>query len=334
MLDIRRDPIVGAWVLVRDLVDVTPSYQPLEDNPSATCIYCAGNERRTPVAIYEIKDQADDQWRVRVVPHQNPRLQIEVDYKLEGVGFYDTVSRTGAHEMIIETPEHGIHICQLPLEQIVWIIRTYQMRLEDLRKDKRIRYVLLFKRREYRLSDPTSGHCISQILGIPAMPLRIKTELETARRFFSYKERCLFCDIIDQELHNRARFVAENESMIAFCPFAARFPFEVWIMPKEHQHDFCLMDSTQIYDLSVMIKKILGTLKTVLNNPPYDYILHTSPNPIPHRGYWRTLYEDYHWRIEIIPRLFNDLGFEYSTGFYINNTSPEAAAEALRTKLI
>ncbi|RMH68858.1 MAG: hypothetical protein D6675_14590 [Gemmatimonadetes bacterium] len=329
MLDIRRDPIVGAWVLVRDLVDVSPTYPPVQTGESTHCRYCQGHEGRLAPAIHTVTDEAGN-WRVRVVPHPQPRLVDTLDYKLEGVGFYDTVSGTGSHEVIVESPEHGVELSQMPLAHVEQVIEVYRQRLHALRENDYVRYALLFKKYLPRPQESTSGHSIAEILAIPATPLRIKHELDTAKQFFAFKERCQFCDIIDQEMQFRERVVDENGSMIAICPFASRFPFEVWILPKEHQHDFTLLTAAQIRDLAVLLQGILRLFQHVLNSPPYTYVLHTSPNLIPHRGYWKTLSDDYHWRLEITPKLFDDVGFEYSTGFYINHTPPEVAAQALR----
>ncbi|MEK6558277.1 MAG: galactose-1-phosphate uridylyltransferase, partial [Candidatus Margulisiibacteriota bacterium] len=164
-------------------------------------------------------------------------------------------------------------------------------------------------------------------------PWNIKVELEAARTHFLRKERCLFCDVIKQEFMTRERMVAENSDYVSFTPFASRFPFEVTIAPKKHACRFSDMSDESFGHLAFILKDVLTRLKVTLNDPAYNIILHTAPNIVGRPGmadYWTSIELDYHWHLQIMPRLTKVAGFEWGTGFYINPTPPEEAAEFLR----
>ncbi|MBU1653154.1 galactose-1-phosphate uridylyltransferase, partial [bacterium] len=208
----------------------------------------------------------------------------------------------------------------------------YQMRLEDLKNDLRFRYVLIFKNQGVTAGASLS-HPHTQIIATPVTPHTVSMELESARRHYEVKERCLFCDIITQEVQNETRVISEIDGMVSLAPFASRFPFEVMVAPQEHSHDFTELDDDGLMAIAKCLKDILQRLRSALNNPPYNFVLHTSPNTHSktRRGnYWQTLEADYHWHFEIIPRLVRTAGFEWGTGFYINPTPPEDAAHYLR----
>ncbi|MBM3325299.1 MAG: hypothetical protein FJY66_06485 [Calditrichaeota bacterium] len=212
------------------------------------------------------------------------------------------------------------------------VLRAYRERLADLERDLRFRYVLIFK--NYGLSAGASlSHPHTQLIATPITPRTVAIELESAREHYSIKERCLFCDIISQEMEQDKRVVSTDEGYLVSTPFASRFPFELLISPIEHQHDFGQLSDVHLNRLAVVLKRTLSQLKQALNDPPYNFIVHTSPNMLARGrrpGHWQTLPYDYHWHIEIFPRLTRMAGFEWGTGFYINPTPPEDAARFLR----
>ncbi|MEW6171406.1 MAG: galactose-1-phosphate uridylyltransferase, partial [Candidatus Omnitrophota bacterium] len=169
-----------------------------------------------------------------------------------------------------------------------------------------------------------------QLIATPVTPKRVKEELEGSKRYFDYHERCIFCDLIKQELEQKDRLILDIDGFIAIAPFASRFPFEVWILPKDHSCDFIKLTPDHRKYLATVIKKILLKLKVGLKDPPYNYILHTAPFRRPKGGYWKTIDQDFHWHIEIMPRLTRVAGFEWGTGFYICPLPPENAAKFLR----
>ena len=143
--------------------------------------------------------------------------------------------------------------------------------------------------------------------------------------YFNYKDRCVFCDILTQELNDKERIIEENKDFIAFCPFVSRFPYEMWIMPKKHESHFINITKEEVRPLGTILKNTLGKLKKLLNDPPYNYIIHTSPINGFEKDY-------YHWHIEIMPKLVNVAGFEWGSGFYVNPVPPEIAAKNLSGK--
>lgn len=339
MPELRKDPVIGRWVIISTERARRPTdFKPLtEDIPEGPCSFCKGNESQTPPEIFAIRDHpakpnAPD-WRVRVVHDIAPVLRIEGELGRRGKGMYDVMNGVGAHEVIIETPDHIANICDLEERQIADVISSYISRLKDLEKDSRFKYVLLFKNYGRAAGGGRIKHSRSQLIATPVTPKRVKEELAGARRYFEYKERCIFCDIILQEKASGERVVMESDGIVAIAPFASRFPFELWLLPKEHNCDFSRLSKDKFIPLAKVLKTVLLKLKLALNDPPYNYIIHTAPFRRITRaksGYWKTINEDFHWHIELIPQLTRVAGFEWGSGFYINPTPPEEAAKYLR----
>jgi UDPglucose--hexose-1-phosphate uridylyltransferase len=228
----------------------------------------------------------------------------------------------GAHEVVIETPRHEETLTTLPLKNVVNVLLAYRERIIDLRRDQRLRYVLVFKNHGVA-AGASLEHSHSQIIALPIVPKRVSEEIEGAKTYFNYKDRCVFCDIIRQELQQKRRIITENKSFLSIAPFASRFPFETWILPKTHYPSFEHMDSSQHEQAAQILSDTLRRMNRVLADPPYNYIIHTSSSP-------EVDAEHYHWHFEIMPKLTKVAGFEWGTGFYINPTLPEEAAEYMR----
>lgn len=335
MPELRKDPIVNRWVIIATERAKRPTdfAAEEEDISSVGCPFCPGAEEKTPPEIFAFRkpDTKPDTpgWQVRVVSNKFPALRIEGEMDKMGVGIYDRMNGIGAHEVIIENPDHNKKLEQLEIEDLTRVFEAYKERLIDLKKDHRFRYILLFKN-EGKKAGASLSHPHSQLIAVPVTPKRIREKLLGAQHYYEYKDRCIFCDIVREELSQKVRLVYENSSFISFCPFASRFPFEIWVMPKYHSSDFDETPANQISIFAEMMKVTLSKLTTALGNPAYNYILNTGPVRWRRRGYWTTLEQDYHWHIEIIPRLTNIAGFEWGTGFYINPTIPEEAAAFLQ----
>ncbi|TRZ49497.1 galactose-1-phosphate uridylyltransferase [bacterium] len=337
MPELRKDPVIGRWVIIaterakRPDQFSSPAQEARQEKP---CPFCEGNESQTPPEIYAIRPRHTPQnsrgWDVRVVPSISPFLRIEGDLERRGSGLYDVMNGIGAHEIIIETNEHIGNMADLSEEQISKVITAYIDRITDLEKDRRFKYVLVFKNYGWTAGGGRVQHSRSQLIATPVNPKRVKEELVGARQYYEYHERCIFCDLIKQEMAFQERLILDIDGFIAITPFAARFPFEVWILPKKHSCDFTNLDISQRLDLGRIIKKTLAKLKKGLNDPPYNYVLHTAPFRRPKLGYWKSIDYDYHWHIEIMPRLTRVAGFEWGTGFYICPLPPEDAAKFLR----
>jgi UDPglucose--hexose-1-phosphate uridylyltransferase len=259
-----------------------------------------------------------------------PFLRIEGELERRGKGLYDIMNGIGAHEIVIETNQHIANMADLNDDQIARVFTAYIDRILDLEKDPRFKYCLVFKNYGWSAGAGKIKHSRSQIIATPVNPKRVKEELVGARQYFENHERCIFCDLIRQEIQQKDRLIFDSEGFIAIVPFASRFPFEVWILPKKHSCDFVTLSMDERKGLARILKQVLLKLKVGLNDPPYNYIVHTAPFRRQKLGYWKTIGEDYHWHLEITPRLTKVAGFEWGTGFYICPVTPEAAAKFLR----
>lgn len=336
MPELRKDPVIGRWVIIATERAKRPEDFKVEKEklPQESCPFCEGHEQQTPPEIFAVRrsqskaNQAG--WDVRIVPSISPLLNREGQLGRRARGMYDLMNNVGVHEIVIETPKHIANIADLEEEQIAKVIDCYVERFLQIEQDKRFKYLLMFKNYGRSAGGGHLEHSRSQLIATPVNPKRVKEELVGARKYYEYKERCVFCDIIKQELEQKERLIIDIDGIIAISPFASRFPFEVWILPKEHCCDFSSIKPEHRRDLAGIIKKVMLKLKVALNDPPFNYILHTAPFRRAKAGYWKTVGYDYHWHIEIMPRLTRVAGFEWGTGFYLNPTSPEAAAKILR----
>lgn len=338
MPELRKDPIIGRWVIIATERAKRPdqfSSQAQEGPDEKSCPFCEGKESETPPEIYAVRPRHTPPntpgWELRVVPSVAPFLRIEGELDRRGKGLYDLMNGIGAHEVIIETNAHTGNMADLSEDQIAKVITCYIDRIVDLEKDRRFKYVLVFKNHGWTAGGGKVRHSRSQLIATPVNPKRVKEELVGARQYYDYHERCVFCDMLKQEVDSGDRLILDSGGFVAITPFAARFPFEIWILPKKHSCDVTNLDAKERLDFALMLKKILLKLKIGLNDPPYNYVLHTAPFRHPGKaGYWRSIDYDFHWHIEIIPRLTRVAGFEWGTGFYICPLPPEDAAKFLR----
>ncbi len=328
MPELRRDPIIGRWVIIASERGKRPYDFVTEKDKTkgGFCPLCPGNENTTPpeVLVYgrPSHDPNGPHWQLRVVPNKYPALIIEGDLDKRGEGIYDKMNGIGAHEVIIESPNHHETLSSMSVEQLALVFRAYKDRLIDLARDQRFKYIIVFKNFG-KAAGASLEHSHSQLIALPIVPQIIQEELYGCQRYFDYKERCVFCDIIRQERSQQLRLVAENDDFITICPFAPRSPFEMWVLPKRHQSRFISLDDGQLYQLAVLFSSTMKKLDRVLPNVPYNYMLHTAPLRDAHL-------EHYHWHIEIMPKVSTVAGFEWGTGFHINTVPPEEAAAILQ----
>jgi len=328
MPELRKDPIIGRWVIIATERAKRPTdFKTEPREPSGSfCPFCEGNEDKTPPEILAYREPGTEGnkpgWRLRVVPNKFPALQIEGDLDKRGVGLYDRMNGVGAHEVIIETPEHHLTITELETAQIADILWAYRDRLSDLKRDTRFNFGMVFKN-VGKVAGASLEHTHSQIIVLPTAPRTVVDEMRGGKTYYDYRGRCIFCDIVRQEIESGDRMVLDGERFIAYEPYAARFPFETWILPKFHASHYEHIDRPAAEELAYCLKTALLKIEKSLNMPAYNYIIHTTPFDHDHA-------EHYHWHIEIIPRLTKVAGFEWGTGFYINPVPPETAAEFLR----
>ncbi len=328
MPELRKEPVSGRWVIVATERAARPT--DFETNPqiikSSFCPFCEGNEDKTPPEILAYRDNGampnTGGWRVRVVPNKFPALQAEGECIEREEGIYDMMNGIGAHEVIIESPRHIQSLTSLDNENVEEVLLCYRDRLVDLKRDKRFVYGLLFKNVGFS-AGASLEHTHSQLIVTPIVPPLVANEIANAKAFYKHTERCLFCDMIQQEIETDKRIVLSTDNFVVFAPFASRFPFETWILPKKHESNFENLQGDEAKELAYVLKSVLTRLEAALDFPPYNYIIHSAPFNVTESEY-------FHWHIEIIPRLTNIAGFEWGTGFYINPTPPEEAAELLR----
>ncbi len=338
MADLRRDPITGRWVIISTERGNRPTELPSvpREPSSPNCPLCPGNEARTPPEIWADRDGSSapntSGWRVRIVANKFPALRVEGNLDREGFGMYDRMNGIGAHEVIIETPDHDKTLRELDVEHVESVLRGYHIRMMDLKRDRRLRYILIFKN-EGSEAGASLPHPHSQLIALPITPKRVKEELTGALEYFKYRERCIFCDMIREELRDGGRVILETPDVVVFCPFASRFPFELCLIPKVHEADFARLPIGALGGIAAALKTALEKLAAILDNPQYNFVLHTAPARIVGLDPMSPLDEDYHWHLEIMPRLTKVAGFEWGSGVYINPTPPEAAARALRDGL-
>jgi UDPglucose--hexose-1-phosphate uridylyltransferase len=337
MSELRKDPILDRWVIIAAERGRRPSdFKPEPPAPPpAACPFCAGNEEKTPAEVYAVREGSlpnTPGWEVRVVPNKFPALSFEGDVTHHGVGLLDRMTGVGAHEVVIEAPEHGFRFEAAPLDHMLKLIGTFRQRLTDLRQDKRFRHMIVF-RNWGDAAGASLSHPHSQIIALSVVPDLVKQKLRAARAHFRHKERCIFCDLIEQEVALPDRVIFQNEHCVVLSPFAARFPFEAQVYPRRHSYDFTLMTHEEQVGFIEGLQFVLQRYVSELSDPPYNLMVQTAPNPVPRPGrpeYWGTLEFDFHWHVELIPRLTKMAGFEWGTGFFINPVAPEEAARFLR----
>jgi UDPglucose--hexose-1-phosphate uridylyltransferase len=326
MADLRKDPVTGRWVIISTERQKRPTDFHIETvtikKGDELCPFCQGHEDKTPPEILSYRN--GNGWDVRVVPNKYPALRVEGNLDREGEGLFDRMNGIGAHEVIIETPSHDQTLATMTEAAIAKVFWAWRERVLDLKKDTRLRHIVIFKNHGAS-AGASLEHAHSQLIALPIVPRELKEELFGAKRHFQLRERCVFCDIARQELKTGARVIAESSDFAAIAPYAPRFPFETWLIPKQHRSRFEDATPGEFASLARMLKEILQRMNAALLTPPYNLIVHSSP-----------LHEEagtnefYHWHVEIMPKLTRVAGFEWGTGFYINPTGPEEAAEVLR----
>ncbi len=328
MPQLRKDPILGRWVIISTERGRRPSdFAAIpEERKGGFCPFCSGNEDKTPpeILVYG-RDGGEPNtpgWTLRVVPNKFPALQVEGELERRGVGIFDMMNGIGAHEVIVETRDHEQTLADLTPEEVRDVLRAYVTRITDLKQDIRFRYILIFKNHGVA-AGASLEHTHSQLIATPIVPKRVMEEMAGAQKYYEYKERCVFCDMIRQELENGERIVLENEAFIALEPFAPRFPFETWILPKAHRSHFEHCTEEGLSSFAEILKETLQRINKALKSPPYNYIIHTTPVYVAES-------QSYHWHLELMPKLTKVAGFEWGSGFYINPTAPEDAAKYLR----
>jgi UDPglucose--hexose-1-phosphate uridylyltransferase len=320
-MEIRRDPITQSWVVLgqRDA--------PEESAPA--CPFDAGTAEKQPAILTW---PAEGAWQVRVLPHPDPLYRIEGEPGRSAEGMYDKMGATGAHEVVVETPHHDKRMSQLSDEEIERVLWVWASRIADLKKDARFKYVAVFKN-QGAMAGAEWSHAHSQITGTIFVPRRIKYELSSASEWYRERERCIFCDVVRQDEKQGKRIVDVQGEYYALCPYSSRVPYEIWLLHRRHNHLFEQpRPGSNRRHLAALLGRVLRRLEKVA--PAFHLVLHTAPNTRNKKGelagYWKTLSEDFHWHIEILPILEKRSKSYSIKEVYFNAVLPEQAAEQLR----
>jgi len=328
MPELRKDPIIGRWVIIATERGKRPHDFVIEEEvvKGGFCPFCPGNEHTTPPEIFAYRDPGTapntSGWTLRVVHNKFPALILQGDLERQGEGMFDKMAGIGTHEVIIENPDHLTTLTTISLDGFMGVLTAYRDRIKTLAEDPRFKYVLIFKNMG-RAAGASLEHSHSQLIGLPIVPELVMEELNGRKFYYNWKERCVFCDMIRQELQQKVRVVLENRDFVAICPFAPRSPFEVWILPKMHYSSYIHLPEESFRLLAEIFSETLQRLEKSLGKAPYNFILHIAPIRETELPY-------YHWHFEIMPKLTLMAGFEWGSGFFINPTPPEAAAQYLR----
>jgi UDPglucose--hexose-1-phosphate uridylyltransferase len=329
MPELRKDPTVGRWVIIATERVRRPSdfVLPRVERRGGPCALCAGRERETPPEVLAYRADAHAApdtpgWRVRVVPNKFPALRIEGPLERRGHGLYDVMNGVGAHEVIVESPAHDASLAHLAPDAVEEVLVAYRDRIVDLKRDERFRSVLVFKNH-----GPQAGasleHPHSQLIATPIVPLVVADELRSARTYHDYRERCLFCDILQQESDEENRVVAESEHVVAIVPFAARTPFETWLLPRRHLASYEHVTAGERRDLARILCTVLQRIHGLVGEAPVGFVLHSAP-------FGEGDVSFFHWHWELTPAVAIPDFQPEGSGFPVNPLPPEDAARLLR----
>jgi UDPglucose--hexose-1-phosphate uridylyltransferase len=340
MPQLRKDLLNGRWVIIASERSKRPDdFRPQQgqaekrvDN-KGFCPFCEGNESKTPPEVFSLRKAGTLKdtpgWRVRVVPNKFPALERGTPPPKPNKGFFQSMPGVGVHEVVIETPDHEKELGDLALPRIREVLFVFQERIQNIEEELQYQYVQVFKNKG-KEAGASLSHPHSQIVATPIVPKRIKEELYSTERLFTRSQECFFCQIIKEEGENKERLVYKNSHFCVIAPFASRFPFELVLYPLRHSPHYSSLSSDEFKSLAHALKTVLLKLKSVLSDPPYNFIIHQSPNLNLSQKKWPSIENSYHWHMEITPVLTQVAGFELGTGFYINPVPPEAAAGYLR----
>lgn len=323
-MELRKDPITRSWVITGDdVAEPTPC--------TGECPFCSGAQSLQVVSTLPGFDGSP--WSARAVVHPQALYRIEGEPARRADGLYDRMGSVGAHEVLLENPRHDGHLWNASDAEVEQFLRLIAQRIQDLKRDSRFKYVSIFKNH-----GPSAGqefeHPTSQLTATTFVPRRVLYELRAGRDYFENKERCVFCDILAQEERQQLRILEIRGDYVAFGPYAPRVPYETWILPRSHEASFERAGSSRVgnlADLAALLRRTLKRIRSVTE--AFHLVLHTSPNS-QHQsealGYWKTIDDDYHWHIEILPIIeAKSKSYTFKEVYYSSLTS-ETAVRRLR----
>ena len=326
LMELRKDPITRSWVITGDDPGDTGP------RPESACRFCSSSAE----PLHEIARSPNapgTPWSARSVVHPRPLYRIEGEPGRRGDGIYDRMHSLGAHEVLVENPSHDRHLWKASDDEIGYFLRVAAERILDLKRDPRIKYVSLCK--DYgKNAGQEFSHPTSQLTATMFVPRRVLYELRAGREYFVSKERCVFCDIIQQEERQAVRVIEVRGDYLALCPYAPRVPYETWILPRYHDSSFeraGLNRPGLRMNLAALLRRTLQRVRSVTED--FHLVLHTSPSslhPSKNLGYWKTIDDDYHWHIEILPVVPSKARSYAFKEVYYSPVSSETAVKQMR----
>ncbi len=334
MSQLRFDPTTLHWTIMDP--ERCKSMLPKEEDTEAAdrpCPFCPGNESMTPKEIYRIPAQETKKdWRCRVIPNNHPVLRVEEGLTRQPHGIFDTISGVGAHEVIIDTPEHHLTVDKYSPDLWADLFSIFQARITDLKNDIRLRYAVICKNVGLA-AGALMAHPHSQIIALPEIPPAVKQILHAATTYYLQKERCMYCDLIHQERSDKVRIVYENQDFVALCPYASSVPFEVRLYPRKHGSDFSIMNESQRMGLADIIGQVFDRLFRTLEQPAVHLSIHSAPianDPLTTVEFGQWMDAAYHWHIVITPKISAGPPLALGESISVNTVLPEEAANFLR----
>ena len=328
MPELRQNFFTKEWVVIATERAKRPEQmvvkRPDKTVPSfvATCPFCPGNESQTPPEVLRVPASDGSGWAVRLIPNKFAALQRDVEPERVIHRSRRTINGFGVHDVVIETPSHSQLMGLMAESEVLNILRVYKARFSELSLDSRIAHVTIFK--NHGADAGTSlEHPHSQLIATPVISWQVRQRFQEALRHYHDFRNCIFCQSIEEELHENQRVVLVTEHFVVLQLFASPAPFSTHIYPRRHMASFGDVGGVELSDLAYVLKTILAKLYHGLNNPDFNFTIRTAPAELIGAKY-------FHWYVSIIPRLTRVAGFELGSGMFINTVLPEAAAEFLR----
>jgi len=330
MSELRQDPTTREWVIIAPERAKRPQQAPKPRRANRlpdwdeSCPFCPGNESQTPPEVFRLplSDEASA-WKVRVIPNRFAALMPDGDIiRREDGGFFRKMDGIGEHEVIIETPSHNTPMALMSYQQVQKVLIAYQERYNALRKNQQFKFIAIFKNHG-QASGTSLIHPHSQLVATPILAPYYHRRLNVAVSYYADVGKCLYCDLLAEELEKGERIVAQTREFVVLHPYASRTPWETWIIPKRHGASFGLFPSEHLAELARMLKDTLLCLYRGLDNPAFNYMVNTTNTEDEENPY-------YHWHIRIVPRLNLIAGFEMGSGIYISTALPEETASRMK----
>ncbi len=330
MSELRQDPTTREWVIIAPERAKRPQQKSkkrrTEEVPDydESCPFCPGNESQTPQETFRLPTSSENSsWDVRVVHNRFAALTLNGDITRREEGhFFRKMDGVGGHEVIIESPSHNIPMALMPYEQVEKVLIAYQERYNALKKNKQFKFITIFKNHGWA-SGTSLAHPHSQLVATPITATYYRRKFDVAVDYYDDVGKCLYCDLLAEEMEKKERIVAHTKEFVILHPYASRVAYETWIIPKKHCASFGLFPATDLAELAMVLKDTLLCLYSGLDNPAFNLMVDTTTTEDEEDPY-------YHWHLRIVPRLSTIAGFEMGSGIYINTALPEETAPTIQ----